>query len=424
MKPLHHWPQPGPHTSSVQFSSLYLRIGVIVLFFSTLVVGCKDKVIEEMNDSPQLTQKARNLLDQKFASYTLIDLTEANLFPQLEHLETGDKALITLPGIDGRNWNMELERNNVVEQDFRWAEFDGTRIEEQSPMNIRTFHGHHEGGGPVTLTISQDFLAARWEFQGETWSVAPIQALDKQVTSWAVAFRDADVRAQNSGTGSCLEIEQPDQPNHDPLTRSSGKTAQNCWQIDVFVHGDYQYLQQVNGQTNLAVFFMVASVNEASNKFRSINVHLRVPSGFAFQNTAPDLLPYDASDLWERVRDFDNVILAGYDRDLTMFYTGRNMTSGGSSGVAGVAWTGALCYNPTNAYGVSETINGFYNNRVQAHEFGHLLGAPHDTQCPGGLMFPFVNHSCSGNYPSTNSKNAINWHLWFNHNCIHMAPGC
>ncbi len=403
-----------------------MRSMILAFVLSALVMGCSERALEEMDrlEGPGLNQQTKERLGQVLSDYSLVNLNKGNLFPQLEKIPVGGTTHLAVPREDGVPWEMELERNNVVEDGFYGAAYNGSSIQNLSPMKILTFHGTVEGGGSVSLTISPEFLTASMEYGGEQWTIEPIQVFDKEEKDYAVAFRNVDYQLRNGAQGSCKEVQLPTMQLNDPPNKASGKTAQNCWQIDVLVHGDFHYYQQVGGQMNVALFFMIASVNEASDKYRSINIHLRVPSGYAIQNTTPDNMSYDAETLLNQVRYYDNLLLTGYNRDITMFYTGRNMTAGGSSGVAGVAWRGGLCYSPSYAYGVSETINGFYNNRIQAHEYGHILGSPHDFQCNGGLMYPYYNTSCSGDYPSTNSKNAINWHLWFNHDCIYMADGC
>ena len=200
--------------------------------------------------------------------------------------------------------------------------------------------------------------------------------------------------------------------------------AANCWQIETMVHGDRQYLLQVGGNTNTALFLMIAAINNASSRFASINIHLFVPSGSAIQNINPDNMPYDAYALLNHIIWIDNSLFPNAARDITLFFTGRNMSANGSYGIAGLAKSSTLCANKTLSYAVAETINGFYNNRIQAHEIGHMIGAPHDGGCSGGLMYPYSNASCAGDYPSTTSKNQINAHIWYNHACIQMAAGC
>ncbi len=50
------------------------------------------------------------------------------------------------------------------------------------------------------------------------------------------------------------------------------------------------------------------------------------------------------------------------------------MSSNGSYRIAGMAYSSVLCNNKPFSCGVAENINGFYNNWIQAHEIGHVLG--------------------------------------------------
>jgi hypothetical protein len=279
----------------------------------------------------------------------------------------------------------------------------------------------------VALTISPTMISGFVEKGGESWALEPIQKYDGKRKGLAIAYREQDMLAKPAGN-YCAEAELPvgEAQRLAPIKGDvPAPFAANCWQIQTMVHGDRQYLTQSSNNTNTALFFMIAAINNASSRFSSINIHLFVPSGSAIQNTGYDGFPNDANTLLERVKNRDNLYFPNAARDITLFFTGRNMSSNGSYGIAGIAYPSVLCNNKPFSYGVAETINGFYNNSIQAHEIGHMIGAGHDNGCPnGGLMYPYYNSSCAGGNPSTTSKNQINAHIWYNHGCIQMAPGC
>jgi hypothetical protein len=404
-------------------SKIILAIGLSTVLFS-FFTACQREIVADPQAETGLSPKAEQLLAEQLSHYETVSYSHDAIYQKLDDLAEGATADIALVRTaTAEPWVMHLTRNGVVQDDFRGTLFDGKNSSMTPLLGIRTFEGTVEGGGIVALTVSPTMIAGTIEKDGELWTLEPIQKFNGTSTGMAIAYREQDMLAKPVGS-SCIEAQVPGSsnqrlaPTQDP---GMNPLASNCWQIETMVHGDGHYLLQVGGNTNTAIFLMVAAINNSSARFTSINIHLFVPSGSAVQNTGGDNLSYDAVTLLNQVRTIDNAFFPNVRRDITLFFTGRNI----SGDVAGIAWQAVLCSNPSYAYGVAETINGSYNTRIQTHEIGHMLGASHDTACPnGGLMYPNVGSSCSGEYPSTTSKNQINWQIWFNHGCIQMASGC
>lgn len=405
---------------------IFLAIGLGTIL-CTFFAACERDVETVAPGDAELTAKTAQSLAEQFSHYETVRYDHDALYRKLKDLPEGATSdVVFSPGEGAVPWAMTLHRNGVVEDDFQGTLFDGKALSSTEPLGIRTFEGSLEGGGTVALTISPDMVAATVDAGGVTWILEPIQKFGEDVRGLAIAYREADMAAKPTG-GYCEIALAPGSGSPTGIPDDdwdATKVSANCWQVETMVHGDFRYRQQVGGNTNTALFLMIAAVNTSSTRFTSINIHLFVPSGSAVQNTTQDNLSFDAGTLLSQVRAVDNALLSHLRRDLTLFFTGRNLTSGGSSGVAGIAYVATLCSNPTYAYGVAETINGSYNGRIQTHEIGHILGASHDTGCPGGLMYPYYNSSCAGEYPSATSNGQINWQIWFNHGCIVMAPGC
>lgn len=407
-------------------SKIFLAIGLSILFIS-FFTACQREVVTDPQAETALTAKAAQLLSEQFSSYETVNYNHDVLYGKLKDLAEGAAADVVLqPSSTTEPWVLHLKRNGVVQDDFRGTLFDGKNASLTAPLGIRTFEGTVEGGGIVALTVSPTMVAGILEKGDELWVIEPIQKFSGTTKGVAIAYREQDMRTKPTGQ-SCVEAQLPASETHrvaPPKDFGPNSPAATCWQIETMVHGDRQYLLQVGGNTGTAIYLMVAAINNSSTRFTAINIHLFVPSGSVVQNTAADNFSTDATSLWWSVRNSDNGSYPNIARDITLFFTGRDMTSGGSNGVAGISRQASLCISPSYAYSVVETNNGFYNTRIQTHEIGHLLGAADLDACPGGLMYRYYNSGCSGEYPSATSNNQINLHIWYNHGCIQMATGC
>ena len=72
------------------------------------------------------------------------------------------------------------------------------------------------------------------------------------------------------------------------------------------------------------------------------------------------------------------------DVDVKHLFTGKDL----DGNVIGLAYVGAICWSPKNAYGLSQNTTRDLNITTFLHEVGHTLGASHDTSDAGSIMFP------------------------------------
>jgi hypothetical protein len=72
------------------------------------------------------------------------------------------------------------------------------------------------------------------------------------------------------------------------------------------------------------------------------------------------------------------------DVDIKHLFTGKDLIGN----VIGLSYVGAICWSPKNAYGLTQNITRELNITTFLHEVGHTLGAGHDTNDVGGIMYP------------------------------------
>lgn len=380
--------------------------------------SCQKEILQTPASEEGLSATAREKLSAELNSWQTIQYDHAQLYQAVKDLPIGAEKYVDLPNPDGDTpLRAKIHRNEVITPENQTA--------ADAQLQMITFDGQWgDGKNPFTLTLSPELLAMNWETPAGYSRMESAAKFDPKMKNKLVAYGEADMKSQQAGGKCGMNITSP-LPLKENGTVTEQKTAQNCWQIAVLCHGDYAYYQQCGYNVNTAKFFMGAAINDASAIFRPINIHL--VAKYLIQNTSNENLSYEIGTLVNQVTWIDNLSYGSYDRDLNLYFSGKNLHSNGDYGAAGKVHDdgiGALCARPTVAYGVAETILGTYNLRVQAHELGHLLGAYHDSGCSNGLMYPNYPSTCASNVLSSQSQNYINTHLWFNHGCTYMASGC
>ncbi len=72
------------------------------------------------------------------------------------------------------------------------------------------------------------------------------------------------------------------------------------------------------------------------------------------------------------------------DVDVKYLFSGKNL----DGTTVGLAYIGAACWSPKQAYGLVQDVRRDYNITTFMHELGHTLGASHDTTERSGIMYP------------------------------------
>lgn len=99
------------------------------------------------------------------------------------------------------------------------------------------------------------------------------------------------------------------------------------------------------------------------------------------------------------------------DVDVKHLFTGKDL----DGNVIGLAYVGAICWSPKNAYGLSQNTTRDLNITTFLHEVGHTFGASHDTLEIGSIMYPDLGIK---RYFSPTSLAQINRMLSANGACV------
>lgn len=108
---------------------------------------------------------------------------------------------------------------------------------------------------------------------------------------------------------------------------------------------------------------------------------------------------------------------ASFDQDVDVkhLFTGKDM----DGTTVGIAYIGAVCYQPKYAYSLTQVTNGGGAPYYFAHEIGHNLGARHDLSGWGSMSVMAPNIVVGSSF-SQSSINQINEHLLSFGSCLEL----
>lgn len=112
---------------------------------------------------------------------------------------------------------------------------------------------------------------------------------------------------------------------------------------------------------------------------RQLGIRFKILEQSIFDTSTPEIQPGLVLDSF-RSRKTPS------DTNVQYLFTGKDL----DGSTIGIAYVGAVCYEPTYAQGVVQ-LYGELTGNIFAHEVGHNLGAVHDVDSPGSIMYPSIS---------------------------------
>lgn len=177
--------------------------------------------------------------------------------------------------------------------------------------------------------------------------------------------------------------------SHSILSTTPSKLTTQARVVTLSTDADPEWYAAYGDASNAEI---AAIVNAAEAIFeRQLGVRFALVRQHVYIGTSP-YVSTDASILLASfARNPENPANLGFspltfdqDVDVKHLFTGKDL----NGNVIGLAYVGAICWSPKNAYGLSQNITRDLNITTFLHEVGHTLGASHDTSDAGGIMFP------------------------------------
>ena len=376
----------------------------------------------------ETTQDPSGLVAASPDLVTVTDLNASDLFDAVEHLAVGESVTTQLDLGDFGPIAARIERTALVPDGFTADEIGGDGKVTAIPISARSYRATSATGVIVLdLLIGPDRLAGVLRRGTEEYALdALVEPSPAGAAPSIGVFRAPPDEHLAGGEPMCGVADGHLKPEHfsaaDSHAPHGTERAGNCWKLEVRSHADYEFYKGV-GKSNVttATWTVLEGLVGASARFSTINLDLQLPQGGGVSIlTAPQHALYypkssDAGVLLEQVQDFWNFFHPSVSRDLVILFTGKDIHQNGSFAVGGIAYIGQVCKKQSASYAVVESRTlGVSSRFVVAHEVGHILGAQHTN---AGIMTP----NGSGQSFSQTSRDQMNSHIFFHHECMPMA---
>lgn len=160
--------------------------------------------------------------------------------------------------------------------------------------------------------------------------------------------------------------------------------------VTISTDADFEWYQKygINSNAEISAILNAAEAvyeRELGIRFALVKTHTYVDSRSPYTSSNPSVLlrsfamnPDNARNLGLRPETFHQ------DVDVKYLFSGKNL----DGTTVGLAYIGAACWSPKQAYGLVQNVRRDYNITTFMHELGHTLGAGHDDSERSGIMYP------------------------------------
>lgn len=398
---------------------------ILFCFSITLSLLNCSRAEEESEVSNAGESIVNKTLSKSFKKFEIVTIDTKSLYDESKNLQIGQQVTLKIPNGTEKDFEVVMTKNNLLEKTLGIT----NSPEENAaikPLDAVALTGTSTIANSIqnfsSLTIGKNFISgviANDENDGEYY-IEPISLFTQDFNdNRYIIYNTRDVIAQTPGCGTPSEVVNSTLSEKIIEQTSTSKAAR--WKLQIAVHGDYEAYQYHGNSDYLTAMVIIARVNDAKRYYawyfnmdivfgRSILV-FNNPNNALYYPTA-----YDTGNLLIQTQNFWNFFLPNTtdQRDIVMLYSGKPITD-----FIGRAYTDTVCNIPTKAYAVVVGRN-YSANKVQiamAHEIGHAFGCKHDDSTQRSIMHS-VAYDRTDKIFTTNSINAINFHLWVSGSCL------
>ncbi|MEO5943856.1 MAG: M12 family metallo-peptidase [Ferruginibacter sp.] len=355
----------------------------------------------------QVEKKSATSLSTHFSSYNLFRINPAEIKQYIKSKSATPNFTLDLPGF--ANWTFSLQENNILTKDYSVtvAGKDGKTI-LQSPGCV-TYSGTVQGQprSSVALTLADDLIYGMVRIGSKEYFIEPIRYFaGKQDRQLYVLYEAADVKPDPSLTCGVTETKTKEQE----YAGVSGITAGlNCVQSELVIASDASMFTRYGSASDVALH-NIGVINNViqdyvNDQFLN-NIELVIVAQYISTDVANDPLTpaytgTASGTVLSNFRAWGQAGNFGVSYDDAELWTTRNIDqdgAGGSSGIVGLAYLGAICtsnkYHILEDYGGSNPTGSALGLRIlTAHEMGHNFNCQHDNPGDPYIMAPSVGTS-------------------------------
>lgn len=405
---------------------------MLIIAISVLFMACEKDTMKGNGDATSQNTD----LSTHFKAYEIVTLDTKTLFEAAKKVQAQGTGSIEIADVTTAKLFCKL---NVVPNDlFEGKSLSviayGNKMQTQKSLEGIALSGAQGGNNfsEARLFVTPDFVGGFWNDKGVEFHIEALQMYNpKAAANQFVVHKATDeiVPANNH----CEALASPTENNGFQDISATG-TA-NCWKMEVFCDGDFEYYRDKCGSNfDLAVWNIAVNINNTDAKFAAIGLDLVIvgigiytdPAAWWYYPTSTNI-----STLLNQFANFHNYFHANTNRDTWLLFTGKDVGRG-------IAWLSVICNNKPYSYAVMQWLSSSSLSVETAHEIGHNLGAKHPNNDPSSSGYPAI--TC---YPATAAQSGIMYsfiqpgtqfsscsnsqmqnHLWYNANSCMTSGTC
>lgn len=347
-------------------------------------------------------------LSKVFKKYSLFSIPTADLN---QYTKAGGKQTLPLeldlPGY--AQWPITIRETSLLADDYQVYSGTGAGRKTLPLSEIRTYSGSldNSSGSMVHLTISGKTIHGFLRTKARNYNIEPLRYFDPQADAGTfVVYEAEDVipgadqvcglteAAEKSGTvASGFSSGQ---------MQTLGSATGDCLMVEMAIASDESMYRKYGSyeaveEHNISILHMMAGLY-SNAQIGSHFLNFKLKGQYISENTWDD--PYSetytgsvADNLLDIFRKWSSAGNFGFGFDLGQVWTARNISSGGSSSVVGLAYMGTVCTLNSKYQLLEDAFStSLAQAVVAAHETGHNFNAQHDLST-GFVMSSTVNGS-------------------------------
>lgn len=327
--------------------------------------------------------------------------------------------------VGGRDLQLTVWRNDMLSPEYRAENTTSVGTVPLDTPYVNTYRGRIVGqeDSEVRLTIDDNSVEGFFDIQNVRYFIEPAGRFSEAALSGqSVVYQEDDVRGGNSFY-CASDMPQRIRTQESALVANEPQAAVLATRnLEVATDADLQYVTILGGAAQ-ANNNIVSILNMVEGTYAG---ELDLEITVTYQHTWSVTDPFGGANSGDVLTSFldhwnSNFPHSSYPRDAAHLFSGKSYVLS-----AGIAFVGAICYQPQYAYGVSGYVSwapGKY--LIPAHELGHNLGAEHaetSQGCGNTIMNAFLSGAAVLTF-CPYSRNEIGTFIGQNGSCLTGGTG-
>lgn len=415
-----------------------LKISHYLLVFTILILFSCQK--EDSTSINEIQGNSASFLSKNLSQYELIDIDHTEILGTVkDNISLGDFSFTiqseTLGELEFDLYDDHFE--DLIGEEFKLYEVkeNDERIERDLPeMYALAGNISESPNDRANFLVNTTYFIGQFYIDGELYVLEPHNYFDRSADSDKYLIYNSADQIIWSSAGECDYPEGDDEDlrldiSDEEASNQMGwcRVAEITWMLDYKFYQDFLYAYY--DPWNAAVIWSFDNMWGANLLYYSTNQYplfLQTKAGYiyTFQNSVPDPNTDNKETYKDQMKWFNNS--SWFTKgDVFYMWTGSDLRDvgfwgWGANNVYGSAESRNVCSSQYNSVCFGEYVSGFtFQNRLMAHELGHVLGCNgHDNNSTNFMHQNFNNWNSS---LGSTAISRFNSHFLNDSGCLHWT---